>query len=200
METKDPVRARHLNGVDAAFIYLERKELPLSIAAVCVFDGPISLKDFVRRVDSKLHLLPRFRQIVVAPPFNIGYPAWEDDPNFDIRDHIFRTKVDAPGGEAELEELAGRIFSGVMDRSKALWDFYVVDGLKDGRGALIVRMHHSLADGISGTAVLTTILDPTREGSLAMRKPRVRTPREAAPKPSLAGAVRVLSSAGARYP
>lgn len=189
MERNDPVRARRLNGVDAAFIYLEREELPLSIAAVCVFDGPISLKDLVRRVDSKLHLLPRLRQIVVPPPFNIGYPAWEDDPKFDIRDHVFRTNVDEPGGEAELEELGGRIFSGVMDRNKPLWDFHVVDGLKGGRGALIVRMHHSLADGVSGAAVLTTILDPTREGSLAMRKPRVRTPREPAPKPTLAGAL-----------
>jgi diacylglycerol O-acyltransferase len=85
--------------------------------------------------------------------------------------------VDPPGGQAELEALAGRIFSRLLDRSKPLWEVYVVDGLKDGRGALIWRLHHALADGVSGTRLLEVFLDPSPEGSPALRGPRHRLPR-----------------------
>ena len=142
------VPSQRLSGADAAFLYLERKEIPLHIACVSVFEGAIPYDEFVANIDSKLHLIPRYRQIAVAPPFNIGYHTWEWDPNFDIHRHIFRVRLEPPGGEAELEALAGRIFSPLMDRSKPLWDIHVVEGLKGGRGALIPRVHHSLADGI----------------------------------------------------
>src|SRR5579862_8559976 len=142
---------RRLSGIDAAFLYLERKEIPLHIAAVCVFDGPISFPEFVARIDSKLHLIPRYRQIVADPPFHLGYPTWEDDTRFDIRRHVFRVPVDEPGGQLQLEALASRILTQLMDRGKPLWDIHVVEGLAGGQGALIVRVHHSLADGIAGT-------------------------------------------------
>lgn len=165
-----------LSGADAAFLYLERKEIPLHIAAVTVFDEAIPFDEFVANIDSKLHLVPRYRQIAVAPPYNLGYPTWEPDPQFDIARHIFRAQVEPPGGEAQLEALAGRILSQLMDRSKPLWDIHIVDGLQDGRGALIVRVHHALADGVSGAALLKVMLDPTPEGSRAIRKPRYQTP------------------------
>jgi len=170
------VPSQRLSGADAAFLYLERKEIPLHIACVSVFEGAIPYDEFVANIDSKLHLIPRYRQIAVAPPFNIGYPTWEWDPNFDIHRHIFRVRLEPPGGEAELEALAGRIFSPLMDRSKPLWDIHVVEGLKGGRGALIPRVHHSLADGISGAALLKIMLDATAEGSPAIRKPRFQPP------------------------
>jgi len=83
-------------------------------------------------------------------------------------------RLDAPGGEAQLEALAGRLLSQLLDRGKPLWEIHVVEGLKDGRGALIVRVHHALADGIAGVALLRILLDPTPEGSFAVRKPRKR--------------------------
>src|SRR5438105_3858294 len=101
-----PVPSQRLSGADAAFLYLERKEIPLHIACVSIFDGAIPYDEFVANIDSKLHLIPRYRQIAVAPPFNIGYPTWEWDPSFDIHRHIFRVRLEAPGGEAELEALA----------------------------------------------------------------------------------------------
>jgi len=76
MDTKTPVVSRRLSGVDAAFLYLERKEIPLSIACVALFDGPIPFREFVANIESKLDLIPRYRQVVTPPPFNLGYPTW----------------------------------------------------------------------------------------------------------------------------
>ena len=181
--------SRRLSAVDAAFLYLERKEIPLSVACVLVFDGPVPFDEFVASIESRLHLLPRYRQVVVAPPFNLGHPTWEDDPHFDIRQHIFRVTLDPPGGDAELEALAGRIFSQLLDRSKPLWDIHVVDGLKDGRGALIKRVHHSLVDGVSGAGLLNVVLDKTPEGSGPIPKPRFRPRRTPRTAPDLAEAI-----------
>src|SRR5262249_31354043 len=80
-----------------------------------------------------------------------------------------RAKLPAPGGEAELEELASRLLSQVLDRRKPLWEIHVVEGLRDGRGALIVRIHHALADGVAGAALLRVMLDPSPEYSSAPR-------------------------------
>jgi diacylglycerol O-acyltransferase len=184
MDTKGPDLCHSLSGTDAAFLYLERKEIPLHIACVAVFEESIPFDEFVATIDSKLHLIPRYRQIAVAPPFNIGYPTWEYDPHFDIHHHIVRVTLDAPGGDVELEELAGRVFSQVLDRNRPLWDIHVVDGLKGGRGALIARVHHALADGVAGASLLKVMLDPTPEGSFAIGKPRFQAP-PAAPEPSL---------------
>jgi diacylglycerol O-acyltransferase len=166
--------SRRLSGVDAAFLYLERKEIPLHIAGVCIFDGVIPFADFVRAIDSRLHLLPRYRQIVVDPPLHLGYPTWEDDPNFDIRRHIFKVRVDAPGGQAELEALASHILTQLMDRSKPLWDIHVIEGLSGGKGAIIARVHHALADGVAGISLMKIMLDPTPEPPRATPKPRFR--------------------------
>jgi diacylglycerol O-acyltransferase / wax synthase len=180
--------SRRLSPVDAAFLYLERKEIPLAIASVFIFDGPISFDQFLDTIASRLHLIPRYRQVVVMPSYNLGYPTWEDDPNFDIRRHIFRVSLDPPGGEAELEDLAGRIFSQLLDRSKPLWECYVVEGLQDGRGAVIVRVHHSLADGIAGVALIKVLLDASPDANDRPHKQRHR-PRKAPPAPSLIDAI-----------
>jgi diacylglycerol O-acyltransferase / wax synthase len=168
---KAPNLNRRLSGVDAAFLYLERKEIPLHIAGVFIFDGVIPFPEFVKTIDSKLHLVPRYRQLAVDSPFHLGYPTWEDDPKFDIRRHIFKARVEAPGGQAELEALASRILSQVMDRSKPLWDIHVVEGLRNGQGAMIVRIHHALADGVAGAAILRIMFDATADGSHAGPKP-----------------------------
>jgi diacylglycerol O-acyltransferase len=171
-----------LSAVDAAFLYLERKEIPLHMASVSIFDGPVAFDEFVASIERKLYLIPRYKQIAVLPPYNLGPPTWESAPNFDIRQHIFRVTLEPPGGDAQLEALAGRILSQLMDRRKPMWDMYVVDGLKDGRGALIARLHHSLADGVSGVAILNQLmLDPTPEGDGPIAKRRFHTP---APQPS----------------
>ena len=176
MDVKVPHSSQRLSGADAAFLYLERKEIPLHIACVALFEETIPFEEFVAAIDSKLHLVPRYRQIAASAPFNIGNPHWEYDPRFDIRRHILRITVNSPGGEAELEELVGRLFSEVMNRDKPLWEIYVVEGLEGGRGALIVKVHHALADGIAGASLLRVMLDTTPEGSYATRKPHFQPP------------------------
>lgn len=192
MPRKLPVKqaqSRRLSAADAAFLYLERKEIPLHIASVAIFDGPIPFDEFLTSIESKLHLIPRYRQIVVSAPFNLSHPTWEHDPHFDIRRHVFRATVDPPGGDVQLEALAGRILSQLMDRGKPLWDIHVVEGLQEGRGALIVRVHHSLADGISGAALMKVMLDPTPEESRVIPQRRSRTPRRKPSEFSLADTV-----------
>jgi len=163
---------RHLSPVDAAFLYLERKEIPLAIASLSIFDGEIPFDEFVARVEAKLRLVPRYRQIVEMPPYYLDLPFWKQDVNFNIRRHIFRVRVDPPGGDAELEALTGRIFSQRLDRSRPLWEIYVVDGLRGGRGALIFRLHHALADGVSGARLMKVILDATPECGPIPRRER----------------------------
>lgn len=188
MDVKTPDSHQRLSGTDAAFLYLERTEIPLHIACVCTFEEVIPYEEFLNAIDSKLHLLPRYRQIAVSPPFGIGYPNWEYDRHFDIRRHIIRVTANAPGDDAELEDLAGRILSVVMNRDKPLWEVYVVEGLSGGRGALIAKVHHSLADGIAGASLLRIMLDPSAEGSQAIRKPHFQMPAPK-PEPSLADAI-----------
>ena len=186
MNKQPPVLSRRLSGIDAAFLYLERKEIPLNIACVAMFDGPIPFREFVANIESKLDLIPRYRQVAVPPPFNLGYPTWESAPDFHIKRHIFRVRLDPPGGEAELEALAGRLLSQVLDRGKPLWEIHIVEGLKDGRGALIARIHHALADGVAGAALMKIMFDPTLEGSHAIRKPRRRPAPPPRTEPTLA--------------
>lgn len=187
-----PEEASHqLSPVDAAFLYLERKEIPLSIADVFIFDGPIPFRRFAESVESRLHLIPRYRQVVVMPPYNLGYPTWEDDRHFDIRHHLFHVNLDPPGGQAELEALAGRIFSRLMDRGRPLWECYVVDGLQDGRGAVILRVHHSLADGIAGMGIVKVLLDATPEAGGPAEVPRFRPRKRRTPNPTLGDALAI---------
>ena len=149
-----------LSWGDALFLYLERAGMPLNIASVSVLEGRISLEDCTRFIESKLPLLPRYYQRVVVPPLNIGLPAWEYDPDFDIRNHVSQVEL-RRGTETELKNLAGKIFSNVMDRRRPLWDFTLVNGLRGNRSALITRVHHCLADGIAGVSVMNLLFDPS---------------------------------------
>jgi len=152
--------SERLSAEDAVFFYLDTKDMPLHIASVMVFDGPIPLEGCRDLILSKLSLVPRYRQRIVVPPFNVGHPTWEWDPTFDIRNHIRSVRL-RRGTEGELQSLAARILSEMMDRDKPLWDLTLVDGLKGGRGAMIARVHHCLVDGVGGIGILNTFFDPT---------------------------------------
>jgi diacylglycerol O-acyltransferase / wax synthase len=142
---------------DALFLYVEREGQPLNIAGVSVFEGEIKRKDCMAFIASKLPLIPRYRQHVVFPPFDLGLPHWEFDPNFDIRNHVRQAKL-KHGTQQELKALAGRIVSERLDRKRPLWDFTLAP-LKDGNTGLVVRIHHCLADGIAGVGVMNVIMD-----------------------------------------
>ena len=173
-----PHHSDRLPPGDAAFLYLETNEAPLHIGSVSVFDGEIPFHDYVDFIESKLSLIPRYRQRLVVPPFHAGYPTWEDDPDFDIRNHIFHARLKR-GTQAELRALAGRIFSQRMDRNKPLWDLTLVDGLGHGHSAFISRVHHCLVDGVSGVGIINVMLSPRRKAE----KPPKAQPFRAAPLP-----------------
>ena len=172
-----------MTATDAAFLYLERKQVPLHIASVCIFDGPIPYEQFVASINSKLHLVPRYLQIPVISPWDLEFPAWRDDSHFDIHRHVIPVTLPAPGGEAELQALASRVLSQLLDRDRPLWDVHVVSGLKDGRGALIWRLHHALADGVSGAELMRLLLDGTAEVPSTYPKPSYRRKRVSKARP-----------------
>ena len=150
---------RRLSPQDATFYYLETPEAPMSIGSVAIFEGHISYRRFLESIESRMHLIPRYRQRVVEPPFNIGRPTWEFDPEFDIRRHIIRVPLPAPGSDEQLRELAARLIRGQLDRSKPLWELYFVEGLEGERTALVSKIHHCLVDGVSGIELMTVMLD-----------------------------------------
>lgn len=148
-----------LTSMDASFLYFEKKEATMHIGSVSLFDGEIPFDDFVAMMDAKMHLVPRYQQIVINDPFNLGHPTWEPDPHFNLRNHIFKVQIEAPGTEAQLIELAGKLFTPMMDRRKPLWDIYWVYGLEGGKTAMVARVHHCMVDGMSGVDLLKIILD-----------------------------------------
>ncbi len=152
----------HLSFGDALFLHLEREGIPTNIACVTILEGQISLREFLPFVETKLAHFSSCAQRVVAPPFNIGLPSLEYDPNFEFKNHLHEATLNH-GTEAELKAFAGRLFSLNMDRSRPLWDLTLVHGLKGNRTALIARLHHSMADGMSGIAFLNALMDPTPE-------------------------------------
>lgn len=162
---------------DALFLYLEREGMPLNIASVSVFEGAMSLVDCRRFLESKLPLIPRYLQRVVAPPFNIGLPAWEFDPDFDVSNHVTQITL-RRGTESEFKAAAGKILSKTMDRQRPLWDMTLVQGLKGDRCGVITRIHHCLADGVAGVGLMNVIMDLSPEAPvLPKKRPRFRAPR-----------------------
>lgn len=131
----------------------------MHIGSIAIFEGEFSTEDFRERIASKLHLIPRYLQRVVPAPFNLAHPTWEWDPNFDINRHILKATIDPPGSEAQLMDLAAKIFAGMLDRSKPLWEIHVVEDIEGGRTALVSKVHHCLVDGVSGIELLMIVLD-----------------------------------------
>ena len=165
-----------LSWGDALFLYLEREGMPLNIASVSIFEGAVSLEDCQQFIESKLPLIPRYLQRVVAPPFNIGLPTWEFDPKFDVRNHVRQIPL-RRGTEAEFKDVVGKILSATMDRQRPLWDMTLVSGLKGNRTGVMTRVHHCLADGISGVGLMNVIMDQNPEAPVIPRKrPRLRRP------------------------
>jgi WS/DGAT/MGAT family acyltransferase len=110
-------------------------------------------------VDAKLGLVPRYRQVVKFVPFDLGRPVWVDDPHFNIEYHLRHTALPSPGGEVELRKLVGRVMSQQLDRSKSLWEIWVVGGLEDDQWAMLSKTHHAMVDGVAGTDLLAVIMD-----------------------------------------
>jgi diacylglycerol O-acyltransferase / wax synthase len=155
-----------LSPQDAAFLHIENDVNHMHIGSVAVFEGPVpAYAELEAMVAGKLPLAGRYRQRVRQVPLQLGRPVWVDDPHFRLGYHLRHTALPRPGGRDQLRDLVGRAMSQPLDRSKPLWELWLVEGLDDGHWALFTKVHHCMVDGIAGTELLTVLLDDTPEPS-----------------------------------
>ena len=179
-----------LSGLDASFLSFERSGAHMHVGSVLVFDGDAPpYGDFVERIEQRLHLVPRYRQKLAWPPLVQSRPVWIDDPHFNARYHVRHTALPAPAGEEELRRLAGRIFAQGLDRSKPLWELWLVDRVGDDAFALISKTHHALVDGVSGVDISTVLFDLEPDPPEAASPPAWYPRPEPSPASLLAAAV-----------
>ncbi len=149
-----------LSALDVSFLTNESSSSHMHVGAICIFEGPpmdyVSLLEHVR---SRLHLVPRFRQKLAFPPISPGRPFWVDDPAFNLEYHVRHSALPAPGSEEQLRNMAARVFSQQLDRTKPLWELWMVQGLTRKRFAFVTKTHHALVDGVSGVDIATVLFD-----------------------------------------
>jgi WS/DGAT/MGAT family acyltransferase len=174
-----------LTALDSAFLHLEdHSTAHMHVASVMVFDGEApTLRELVEHVNNRLHLVPRYRQRLAHVPYSQGRPVWADDPHFNPYYHIRHTALPKPADDVALKRLAGRLFSQRLDRSKPLWEIWMVQSMSGGRFALIAKTHHALVDGISGVDITTVLFDTAREPAAPTAPP---SPWSAKPVPGRA--------------
>ncbi|HEX7293126.1 MAG TPA: wax ester/triacylglycerol synthase family O-acyltransferase [Solirubrobacterales bacterium] len=167
-----------LSGLDSSFLPMERAGAHMDVASAIIFEGSApSHEEFRDHIESRLHLVPRFRQKLRFVPFAQGRPVWVDDPHLNLDYHVRQTALPAPGSEEQLRNLAARIFSQQLDRSKPLWELWLVEGLDGDRFAIVGKSHHALVDGISGVDITTVLFDLEREPESGPVRPPKWAPR-----------------------
>jgi diacylglycerol O-acyltransferase len=153
-----------LSPLDAAFLDLEDSDrhASLAIASVAVLRGPAPGQDeYVAAIGPRFAAIRRARQRVLRVPFDLSAPVWADDPDFDVGYHFRRTAVPAPGDDEALHRLIARIMAQRLDRDRPLWECWVIEGLADDRWAVLTKLHHCMADGVSGTRLYHAIFADT---------------------------------------
>jgi WS/DGAT/MGAT family acyltransferase len=171
-----------LGPQDASFLYLETPSVHQHVGGVAILDpstapeGKLAYDDLVRVISSRLHLAPRFRQKVKFPPLPVARPVWVDDASFDISFHLRRAALPTPGGRRELIDYVQRVISRPLDRTKPLWEAYLVEGLEDGLVAVLTKVHHAMVDGVAAIDLASALFDVSPE-------PQILTPPAWTPEP-----------------
>jgi diacylglycerol O-acyltransferase / wax synthase len=161
--------AQKLTPLDASFLHLETPRTHMHIGGVAIFEpsplgtGRALYDGLAKAIAPRLDLMPRYRQKLAFVPLSLDTPVWVDDPDFDMSNHLLRAALPKPGGDRELRDLIGRVFSRPLDRRRPLWEIYIVEGLEAGRWALLTKSHHSMVDGISNLELATILLDTEAE-------------------------------------
>jgi WS/DGAT/MGAT family acyltransferase len=172
-------KPERLSGLDTSFLHLERSGAHMHVASVSIFEGEAPTHaEFRDHIASRLHLVPRFRQKLRFVPLTQGRPVWIDDPHLNMEYHVRHTALPEPGSDEQLRNLASRIFSQQLDRSKPLWELWLVEGLTGDRFAIIGKSHHALVDGVSGVDITTVLfdLDPEPAGAPEKAPPWLASP------------------------
>ncbi|HVF08695.1 MAG TPA: wax ester/triacylglycerol synthase domain-containing protein [Actinomycetota bacterium] len=161
-----------LTSLDASFLYLETPAVHMHVAGVSVFDprddGSLTYDDVQRVVEARLHLAPRLRERILQIPLGLARPFWVDDERFDLDFHLRRAAIPSPGGRFQLERAIGRVLSRPLDLAKPLWELYVFEGLAEHRTAVLLKLHHALADGISGLTIASALFDLTADTDIGV--------------------------------
>lgn len=162
-----------LSGLDATFLYFETSQQHMHVTMVAVLDpsgmpGGYSFDAIQNLIASRIHLLPPFHRRLMRVPFDLHHPVWVEDPDFDIIHHVRRVSCPAPGGPRELAAICGRITSTPLDRSRPLWEVWVIEGLADGRFACLTKVHHSAVDGASGADLMVHLFSVERNAGVPL--------------------------------
>ena len=177
---------RQLTGLDVQFLALETSRQTGHVSGLAILDpstrpgGKLEIADIQQLITDRLPLLPPFRWRLKQVPFGLDYPYWIDDPNFDLEYHVRDLALPPPPTDAHLGELVARIFARPLDRTRPLWEVYVIHGLQHGRVGVLTKIHHSAVDGMSGAEVMGVLLDlePTGRQLPAKTMDKGREPGE----------------------
>ncbi|HSG79994.1 MAG TPA: wax ester/triacylglycerol synthase family O-acyltransferase [Acidimicrobiia bacterium] len=183
-----PTHYERLSFLDSTFLAMEGRENPMHVGGTLVFegaglrlpDGGVDIERIRAFIEARLQYIPRYRQRLQWIPVE-RHPVWVDDEHFDLTYHVRHTALPAPGGMEQLRALAGRVYSQRMDRTRPLWEIWVVEGLQDDRVALVTKVHHCMIDGLSGVDLLKVTLSPIPDATIG--EPDVFEPRPS-PSPS----------------
>jgi diacylglycerol O-acyltransferase len=185
-----PAKLSHrMTSQDASFIYGESHTGPLHVGSLNFFDGHIDYDELVEHMTQRMHLLPRYRQKLVFVPFNLAHATLEDDPRFDLHNHLKCHSLPDDTDDKAFARAAMAVFEPMLDRGKPLWEMHLFQGLAGGRSAVMWKIHHCLVDGVSGMELLTVALDFRAEA------PPPVPPEEAWQPPPLPSPLRSLTNA-----
>ncbi|BBY09160.1 WS/DGAT/MGAT family O-acyltransferase [Mycobacterium noviomagense] len=159
---------QRLSGLDASFLYLETPSQPLHVCSILDLDtstmpGGYTFDRFRDNLSLRMKAMPQFREKLANSPLNLDHPVWVDDKNFDVDRHLHRIGLPPPGGRAELSEICGHIASLPLDRSRPLWETWVIEGVagtnpqRDGRLAVMTKVHHASVDGVTGADLMSQL-------------------------------------------
>lgn len=155
---------RFLTPLDATFLYVERPNETMHIGGCMVYEGEFSREYMVEQIAARMHLLPRYRQRVLFPPFLVSHPVWVDDPAFNLENHVEEVWIPKDGDHQVLARAAAEAYSGMLDRNRPLWKGILLRGIP-GHTAVVWKIHHAMVDGVSGVdlSMVLSDLSPTDE-------------------------------------
>jgi diacylglycerol O-acyltransferase / wax synthase len=173
-----------MSTLDAGFFFVEHPNAPLHLGVLAVFEGPApSYGELASLYAAKLPRVPRYRQVVQTAPLQMFPPAWADDEHFEIGYHLRHAAVPQPGRALQLRQLAGQIYAQPLNRSRPLWETWLLEGIEAGRWAMLFKVHHCMVDGVGGADLLAEVFDLHPDAGPPVQ-PAVWQPQ---PRPSLAG-------------
>ncbi len=178
---------KHMTGTDSLFLSLETPSWHQHVGGLTILDPgdlKITFDDAVRTIEDRLPSAPKFRWKLKTMPLGLARPVWVDDPDFDIRRHVRRIAVPAPGGKEETAEVCGMILSSQLHRSRPLWELWFLEGIANGRVGMLMKYHHCLLDGMAGASLATALLDVTPDATGALAPPPPPDEQTAGPAPS----------------